>query len=430
MKIAAFTLKKLRTKKAARITGLVIGVFILVNLVIFVSFKDRTFPNQTVGSKPIGSISYSALESKINQLGLLPKKVVLSAHGQNYVYSASALGVEANSSLIIQRLKHKSWLPLLNLFGSHNVAFSETVNVSKLNGALSLLTTTSKQNPVNASVVLADDQFTLSPAQSGYQIDLNGAMSQISNAISQGQNSINLAVATIAPAVSNTAATKTLDQLMQAEKDSLSFTYLSSSARPTAQTIANWYSLNGTAYSLNTNLISNYIDRFGSKNNIIVANLTSAVNAAVSALNSDKPLSFTLQAEPPSVCNTNKQGQLVIVSITQQHMWACQGPEQVYDTPVTTGAYLNGDYTPTGTWHIFAKERDVNLIGPTWDDFVQYWMPFYSDYGFHDASWQTFPFGGPEYPQQGSHGCVHLPLSAMAWLFNWASIGTTVTINQ
>jgi len=112
-------------------------------------------------------------------------------------------------------------------------------------------------------------------------------------------------------------------------------------------------------------------------------------------------------------------------------MWACQGSDLVYDTPVTTGAYLvAGDSTPTGTWHIYAKETDTHLIGPSWDDFVNYWLPFYSAYGFHDATWQTFPFGGAQYPTQGSHGCVHLPLTAMAWLYNWANVGTTVTITQ
>ena len=114
-------------------------------------------------------------------------------------------------------------------------------------------------------------------------------------------------------------------------------------------------------------------------------------------------------------------------------MWACSAQDEVYDSAVTTGATSLGDATPTGTWQVYSKQTNRHLIGSdsrgSWDDFVNYWMPFYGDYGFHDASWQTFPFGDlQDYPTQGSHGCVHLSLSAMAWLYNWAEVGTTVTV--
>ena len=55
-------------------------------------------------------------------------------------------------------------------------------------------------------------------------------------------------------------------------------------------------------------------------------------------------------------------------------------------------------------------------------------MPFNGDFGFHDAPWQTMPYGAAGYTDNGSHGCVHLPAEAMAWLFNWAAVGATVTI--
>ena len=134
-------------------------------------------------------------------------------------------------------------------------------------------------------------------------------------------------------------------------------------------------------------------------------------------------------AVTPGSCAGNPAGQkLVIVSISQQHMWACNGSSQAYSTAVTSGAYLAGMITPTGTYHIYSKSRNLYLTGPGYRDFVQYWMPFYSDYGFHDASWQNFPFGSAQYASDGSHGCVHLPTTAAAWLYGWAPIGTTVTI--
>ena len=131
-------------------------------------------------------------------------------------------------------------------------------------------------------------------------------------------------------------------------------------------------------------------------------------------------------------CTNNSIGKKeIIVSISLQHLWACSGKSQVYSTAVTTGAYkIKNDETPTGTWKIYAKQTNRYLSGPGYKYFVHYWMPFYGNYGFHDATWQTFPFGSSLYPTEGSHGCVHLSLTDAKWLFNFASVGTTVTIRN
>ena len=54
--------------------------------------------------------------------------------------------------------------------------------------------------------------------------------------------------------------------------------------------------------------------------------------------------------------------------------------------------------------------------------------PYDDIYGFHDSAWQTIPYGSTKYHTDGSHGCVHLPIAAMKWLYNWAAVGAAVTI--
>ncbi len=125
-------------------------------------------------------------------------------------------------------------------------------------------------------------------------------------------------------------------------------------------------------------------------------------------------------------CATNRYQQLVVVSISKQHLWACEAGKQIRSVAVTTGRTLDGDQTPLGSWRVQAKQRHRYLVGPGYRDYVQYWVPFNGDFGLHDASWQTMPFGSQNYRQQGSHGCVHLPTAAMAWLYQWATVGRTV----
>jgi lipoprotein-anchoring transpeptidase ErfK/SrfK len=138
------------------------------------------------------------------------------------------------------------------------------------------------------------------------------------------------------------------------------------------------------------------------------------------------------KAKPkPNACAGNAEAQLVLVSVTKQHLWMCAARRLVYNAAVTTGAVdLPYDSTPTGSYLIQAKETDQTLTLLSGDEYqVSYWIPFDAPlFGFHDSSWQTFPYGSARYRTEGSHGCIHTPLAAMKFLYNWADIGATVTI--
>jgi lipoprotein-anchoring transpeptidase ErfK/SrfK len=130
-------------------------------------------------------------------------------------------------------------------------------------------------------------------------------------------------------------------------------------------------------------------------------------------------------------CVHNRQAQLIIVSIAQQHEWACARHRTVLSTPVTTGASSRrGDATPRGTFAVQGLDRHTTLTTSGDRSYrVNYWIPFHLGvWGFHDASWQTMPFGSKHYVTRGSHGCVHMPLAAIRWLFHWVRYGTPVRI--
>lgn len=121
----------------------------------------------------------------------------------------------------------------------------------------------------------------------------------------------------------------------------------------------------------------------------------------------------------------------IVVDISDQRARMCKAGQQVRTTPVTTGASALGYGTPTGTWHVYARVRDTTLYPASGGAyFVHYWMPYSGPYGLHDSPWQHFAYGSPRYKTHGSHGCVHVPGHAMAWLFGWAPVGTRVTIHD
>jgi len=138
------------------------------------------------------------------------------------------------------------------------------------------------------------------------------------------------------------------------------------------------------------------------------------------------------------------QGKEIVVSLSHQWMWAYQGGKLVYNSAVMTGRPALA--TPTGTYHVFLKLHPTYFYSP-WPPGSPYWYPpTFINYalewragGFflHDSWWHTVYGPGtngwhydPKYGWQwGTHGCVAMPLSAAAWLYNWAPIGTTVQIN-
>lgn len=109
------------------------------------------------------------------------------------------------------------------------------------------------------------------------------------------------------------------------------------------------------------------------------------------------------------------------VSISHQRLWYYKNGEQILNTPVVTGNPYQGYSTPTGTFSLTYKARNATLRGKNADGSqyespVSYWMPFYGNYGMHDAPWRG-AFGGRIYRGNGSHGCVNMPVSAAKKLF-------------
>ena len=111
----------------------------------------------------------------------------------------------------------------------------------------------------------------------------------------------------------------------------------------------------------------------------------------------------------------------VEISISKQHLWYFKDGKKIVDCDVVTGNQNQYD-TPKGTYGLTYKERDAvlkgsNADGSSYESPVSYWMPFYGNYGMHDAPWRS-SFGGTIYQGGGSHGCVNMPVASAKKLFN------------
>ena len=136
-------------------------------------------------------------------------------------------------------------------------------------------------------------------------------------------------------------------------------------------------------------------------------------------------------------------GKVILVSLSQQWLYAYEDGKMVFDHAVETGRPELP--TPAGTFSVMEKMQDVMFTSPWEEGSPFYYEPtpvnhalLFKEGGFflHDAPWHEQFGPGSNEPHQlpdgrwetGSHGCVGMPLADAERLYAWASVGTPVMI--
>ena len=127
-------------------------------------------------------------------------------------------------------------------------------------------------------------------------------------------------------------------------------------------------------------------------------------------------------------------GKVIVISLSRQVLTAYQDGNAILTTFVATGRPQLP--TPPGVYHIFARYSPYQMISP-WSYGSPWWYPpswtnwamefIRGGYFIHDAPWRSW-YGPGANLYNGTHGCVNVPYSPMATLWNWAPIGTTVVV--
>ena len=121
------------------------------------------------------------------------------------------------------------------------------------------------------------------------------------------------------------------------------------------------------------------------------------------------------------------------VNLANQHVYAYDGNTLVFDFVVSTGKWYP---TPKGTFTIERKVRAQKMSGGNKAIGTYYYLPnvpfvmfygnkqipWYRGFSFHGAYWHN-NFGQPM-----SHGCINMKIPESEQLYNWAPIGTPVTV--
>lgn len=135
-----------------------------------------------------------------------------------------------------------------------------------------------------------------------------------------------------------------------------------------------------------------------------------------------------------SISLPSSSSKQISVDLTTQTLTAFEDGQKKFEYQISSGTW---NRTPSGTFTIWAKVRSQKMSGGSKELGTYYYLPnvphvlfFYNDttpkkvgYSIHGAYWHN-NFGVPM-----SHGCINMRTTEVGSIYDWAEIGTTITIN-
>ncbi|MDQ4044975.1 MAG: L,D-transpeptidase, partial [Chloroflexota bacterium] len=152
---------------------------------------------------------------------------------------------------------------------------------------------------------------------------------------------------------------------------------------------------------------------------------------------------FIESPNPYSVDTTTLPGRRsIVIDVSEQKLTAYQGNRVILETLVSTG--LKPNETEIGAFHVRMKFPEQDMAGFTdstgevvsvgtsegegqgesysVEDVPHVLYINYEAEALHGAYWHN------NFGQRMSHGCINLPLDAAAFIYQWAPLGTAVTV--
>jgi lipoprotein-anchoring transpeptidase ErfK/SrfK len=462
---------------AAVALGLVGLVVVAAQLVVTSWFAGRVYPGVTVAGVSVGGMTYHQARDRL--AGKLEDyKVSLRVGEKSYEATPAEAGITYDLEATVQQAYvqgRNEWYAPLGLLQinrhTQSLAYAYSVDQPRQRQYVEQIVAASGQAPVDASVVVQDGVPTVQPDQKGYAL----SAAEVAAALEQQVASVQVEQVTLKPSIQvariqGADVKPAIEQTKRLLAVPITITYQGQSFRPTAAQMGEWVAYDksppdqpaGLTPKPNPDGIKHYLQTVALKINVNPVNrkvriengVSSEERAGVEGLQLDQESlakqiadafggqqALTVEAptkKVPFQTETNRvvtlqYGKYIEINLKSQHMWVYQDQKVIYESPITSGATGAGFPTVQGLFSIQAKQTNRNLngyaIGYNYNVFVKYWMPFFGNYGMHDASWRS-SFGGPDYYYGGSHGCVNMPEGAAAFLYGWADVGTPVWVHS
>ncbi len=316
------------------------------------------------------------------------------------------------------------------------------------------------KDPSDAYLSVAGGYAHIVPETVGVAVNIESTTQKIINAASTPTRNVTLDVTTSYPQVTSDDLKPALDKMLYWAGERF---YMSLDGRtwwldPSDLVLAlRWYGTGeNTVVYLDESALEQQIRRWVPQDSVTNMDINYSATAQVAMkaiINGNRHIAIVAE---PIKDNTNDQEhkgyesfwkgdfptKWIDINLSSQSLAAYEGSRQVKVSLITSGRPELP--TPTGLFHVLSKISPKVFISPWPKDSEWYYPPSKANfallfrsggYYIHDAPWRsvygpgTNGSGPPGDARTGSHGCVNVPYSMMAWLYSWAEVGTPILIH-
>jgi lipoprotein-anchoring transpeptidase ErfK/SrfK len=398
------------------------------------------------GEGPVITYENQTMNSKIADMGVTfnPDQAVADAY--NFGRSGNwKTKVSDNSKMIFKR---------------KNIILTPKIDEAKFDAYLGQIATTVEVAPVNAGIVITDGNISTTPPKNGRGIDKKLLKSDLTTMINKDallNSKVNLSIATLVPDVlenGTVQAQETAKQYMLSAP--IVVTYDGNNYTADKAMVGSWIDFTPNANVLVTSVSDDKLGSWVSTINKKIAikevdkevmdgtgqvlnegqdglgvdtkRLSADIKARVMSKKTGNAIGVATYSIPKGEVTINPhaqpcrfEGHYIDVNLSEQTLYAFDGCNLVNQFLVSTG---KTGPTPTGTFHVYSKQRVTCMSGPGYNLCNVEWVSWFSgDYSIHGTYWHN-NFGHPM-----SHGCVNASNGNAEWIYNWDEVGTPVYIH-
>ncbi len=456
-------------KKRILITA---GLLLLLAGVYFgfsIYFNQHFYFRSTVNGVDASAASASEVAKRLTDAGDDYSLTITETDGSSESISAADIDLAVNAdadtvSAVLEKQNGFAWIKYLFSpmdYKSDSIVSYDEDSLQNRVDELSLLTEDhSTVTTENASCQYVDGEFKIVDEVYGDNFNAKQLYKKIASAVSTLTRELDVEEDQLYAMPTITSDDKDLQAsiklLNSKAKMKITYDLGSSSEEIPGETLASWLSCENGEISYDTDAMAEYISEMASKYNTVgkPKTLKTTYGATVTVpggtygwkIDTEGELEqliadldagddvtrdfvYSVTAANHSGADSDYGNSYLEINLTAQHLYLYVDGVNVFDTSFVSGCVSKNTITHVGSYYVAYKQKDATLRGDNYATPVSYWMPFHNGEGLHDATWRD-RFGGSIYKTNGSHGCVNLPYSAAATIFDYVSSGFPVLVYE
>ncbi|MGI6095285.1 MAG: L,D-transpeptidase family protein [Lachnospiraceae bacterium] len=473
--------KKQKNRKKFRTIAIIAGILLVLLAGVYAGmayyYANKFFPGTTINHVVCSGLTEEQAEKKIQDevenysisiafRGDKTEEIV----GKDIAYSYVPTG---EVEQLLESQSPIKWFAGYFHKNDYEVKYSVEYDEGKLLDkmmALQSMQPEQQEAPVDAHIIFDQDQFVLVEESEGNTVDAGILLKKLNEAIAAGETELSAeeAEAYVRPEVyrDDEELLKDLDIYNEYAKASITYLFGDTKEVLDGMTIKDWISYDEEGNPVKDEKalkahVADYVKDLAKKYNTTDKDRqikNTATGEMVTVSGGNYGWRINQKEETAQLLKDIQEGNIterapafsqegttweeddigdtyVEVNLTAQHVWCYEKGNVVWESDCVSGNMRYKDRaTPGGTYTVAYKQKNKVLRGKQrpdgtyeYESPVSYWMPFNKGIGFHDATWRG-SFGGNIYKTSGSHGCINLPKSKAAELFEHVDKGTIVVV--